>query len=71
MDQADSGSMIAAKSAPPIAYVTATLAGVPVETWISYATLLYLACMIASWVWANLIKPWQASKCKRRRASDR
>lgn len=71
MDQTDSGAAIAAKSAPPIAYVTATLAGVPLETWISYATLLYLACMIASWGYANLVKPWRARTAKRRRASDR
>ena len=71
MEQHDSASVVAAKTAPPVAYVTATMAGIPVETWISYATLLYLLCMIASWVWANLVKPWQARKAKRRRAGDK
>ena len=42
---------IAAKSSPPIAVVTATIGGMDVPALVQWATLIYLAIMIAHKCW--------------------
>lgn len=47
----------AAKSAPPVAVVSMSWAGVSLNDWVLIATLVWLSVQIGWFIWSNIIKP--------------
>ena len=46
-----------AKSAPPVAVVSMSWAGVSLNDWVLIATLVWLSVQIGWFIWSNIIKP--------------
>ena len=46
-----------AKSAPPVAVVSMSWAGVSLSDWVLIATLVWLSVQIGWFIWSNIIKP--------------
>lgn len=50
--QTETGTVMAARLAPPATVLGVQLAGIPVADWIQWLTLLYLALMVAHKLWS-------------------
>lgn len=59
-------SNMAAKMSPPAAVTGTMIVGIPVDEWIKWGTLLYLACMITHFVW----KWWREIKAARQQDAE-
>jgi len=46
---------------PPVAVVTATLAGIALQDWVYILTCIYTVCLLGDWIWKKL-KAWQERK---------
>ena len=57
----ETGTIMAAKVAPPITVVGVHFLGFPVVDWVQWATLLYLAMMMADKGW-DMWKKWRAGR---------
>lgn len=67
----ETGLTVAAKSAIPAGWLTWTaVLGQPVDVLVSWATLLFTLLLIAGWLYDRVVKPWQAARAMRRRATD-
>lgn len=55
----------AAKAAPPVTYVGISLAGVPLDTWVSILTFIYVSSMLAHFLFKRgkgLLEWWKERK---------
>lgn len=57
----ETAGTIAVKTAPPLGFVGAHLAGMSIADWVQWATLVYVLMMIAHKGW-HMWKEWQTGK---------
>lgn len=65
-----------AKAAPPLAGISAWLAGITLNDWLVLATLIYTLLLIGhklQSIWRDTWRDWEKScgTCQRRRSTDR
>ncbi|HJV75471.1 MAG TPA: hypothetical protein VJ654_14690, partial [Noviherbaspirillum sp.] len=58
---AETGAVMSMKAAPPVTVTGAMLAGVAVDDWIKWATLLYVVMMITHKGW-HMFKEWKSGR---------
>lgn len=51
----------AALATPPVAVVTATLAGISLQDWVYILTCIYTLCLLGDWLWKKF-RAWQGRK---------
>ncbi|MCD5980552.1 hypothetical protein AUC61_23985 [Pseudomonas sp. S25] len=61
MNESPDPSAVFAKATPPAAYVGAQVLQIPIETWISVLTVVYLVLAISTLIfpgWRSLVASW-------------